>query len=45
MCLFIVLFITKYKKNKIKFLGIVKYMNIYKYCEEYENINEEINMI
>lgn len=33
------------KKNKIKLLGIVEHMNIYKFEGVYDNINEAINII
>lgn len=32
------------EKNKIKLLGIIEHMNIYKYCGKCENINEALNI-
>ena len=32
-------------KNKIKLLGIIEHMNIYKYCGEYDDVNKAINVI
>lgn len=33
------------KKNKIKLLGIVEHMNIYKFEGEYDDVNKAINVI
>ena len=33
------------KKNKIKLLGIIEHMNIYKYRSEYDNVNKVIDII
>jgi len=33
------------KKNKIKLLGIIEHMNIYKYCSEYDDVNKVIDII
>lgn len=32
-------------KNKIKLLGIIEHMNIYKYCGEYDDVNKAVNVI
>jgi hypothetical protein len=33
------------KKNKIKLLGIIEHMNIYKYRSEYDDVNKVIDII